>query len=86
LVLQARPAPKTPDHEEDEPLEEEEEKDLSIPGPSYVKLMALTPVSALPGTSRRFFLLEGVCGGKPVRDLQTLVVSPQPSSSSSPLW
>ncbi|XP_056298140.1 focadhesin isoform X2 [Pseudoliparis swirei] len=44
----ARPAPKTPDHEEDEPLEEEEEKDLSIPGPSYVKLMALTPVSALP--------------------------------------
>ncbi|TNN41853.1 Focadhesin [Liparis tanakae] len=47
---EARPAPKTPDPEEDEPLEEEEEeeKDLSIPGPSYVKLMALTPVSVLP--------------------------------------
>ncbi|XP_034412473.1 focadhesin [Cyclopterus lumpus] len=47
----ARPAPKAPDHEEDEPVkeeEDEEEKDLSIPGSSYVKLMALTPVPVLP--------------------------------------
>uniref|UniRef100_A0A8C3GCC7 Focadhesin n=1 Tax=Cyclopterus lumpus TaxID=8103 RepID=A0A8C3GCC7_CYCLU len=50
-ALQARPAPKAPDHEEDEPVkeeEDEEEKDLSIPGSSYVKLMALTPVPVLP--------------------------------------
>ncbi|KAM6894866.1 focadhesin isoform 1-T2 [Lycodopsis pacificus] len=48
----ARPATKAPEDEEDEQVkeeeEEEEEKDLSIPGSSYVKLMALTPVSVLP--------------------------------------
>ncbi|XP_037335022.2 focadhesin [Pungitius pungitius] len=46
----ARPAAKVPENEEDETVkeEEEEEKDLSIPGSSYVKLMALTPVSVLP--------------------------------------
>ncbi|XP_063756490.1 focadhesin [Eleginops maclovinus] len=42
----ARPA-KHPENEEEE-QNEEEEKDLSVPGPSYVKLMALTPVSVLP--------------------------------------
>uniref|UniRef100_A0A3Q3KNU3 Focadhesin n=1 Tax=Mastacembelus armatus TaxID=205130 RepID=A0A3Q3KNU3_9TELE len=49
----ARPATKLPVYEEDEDdkekeEEEEEEKDLSIPGLSYVKLMALTPMSVLP--------------------------------------
>ncbi|XP_062239752.1 focadhesin [Platichthys flesus] len=47
----ARPATKLPEKEEEdkgEEKEEEEEKDLSIPGSSYVKLMALTPVSVLP--------------------------------------
>ncbi|XP_034470972.1 focadhesin [Hippoglossus hippoglossus] len=48
----ARPATKLPEKEEDEKgeeeEEEEEEEDLSIPGSSYVKLMALTPVSVLP--------------------------------------
>ncbi|KAM8898854.1 focadhesin isoform 1-T1 [Spinachia spinachia] len=46
----ARPAAKVL-QSEDETVkeEEEEEKDLSVPGSSYVKLMALTPVSVLPG-------------------------------------
>ncbi|XP_071334354.1 focadhesin [Trachinotus anak] len=46
----ARPPTKLPEDEEDEQGEgkEEEEKDLSIPGLSYVKLMALTPTSVLP--------------------------------------
>ncbi|XP_076581516.1 focadhesin [Chaetodon auriga] len=47
----ARPATKFPENEDDEEgkeKEEEEEKDLSIPGLSYVKLMALTPASVLP--------------------------------------
>ncbi|XP_019955729.2 focadhesin isoform X1 [Paralichthys olivaceus] len=46
----ARPATTIPEKEEDENGEEkeEEEKDLSIPGSSYVKLMALTPVAVLP--------------------------------------
>lgn len=46
----ARPAVKLPENEEDqqEKETEEEEKDLSIPGSSYVKLMALTPASVLP--------------------------------------
>nr|XP_020450551.1 focadhesin [Monopterus albus]XP_020450552.1 focadhesin [Monopterus albus]XP_020450553.1 focadhesin [Monopterus albus]XP_020450554.1 focadhesin [Monopterus albus]XP_020450555.1 focadhesin [Monopterus albus]XP_020450556.1 focadhesin [Monopterus albus] len=46
----ARPATKLPEGEEDEQgeEEEEEEKDLSIPGSSYMKLMALTPISVLP--------------------------------------
>ncbi|XP_040887163.1 focadhesin [Toxotes jaculatrix] len=48
----ARPATKPPDEEEEEDEQgedkEEEEKDLSIPGSSYVKLMALTPVPVLP--------------------------------------
>ncbi|XP_041635386.1 focadhesin [Cheilinus undulatus] len=46
----ARPALKLPDSDEDEQEknEDEEEKDLSVPGSSYVKLMALTPVSVLP--------------------------------------
>ncbi|XP_034532394.1 focadhesin [Notolabrus celidotus] len=45
-----RPAVKTPETEEEEEQgkEEEEEKDLSVPGSSYVKLMAQTPVSVLP--------------------------------------
>lgn len=50
VALQARPATKAPEHEEDEEEKEEEEKDLSVPGPSYVKLMALTPGPVLPGT------------------------------------
>ncbi|XP_039996604.1 focadhesin [Xiphias gladius] len=46
----ARPAVNLPEDEEDElgDEKEEEEKDLSIPGSSYVKLMAVTPVSVLP--------------------------------------
>ncbi|KAF1380319.1 hypothetical protein PFLUV_G00162410 [Perca fluviatilis] len=46
----ARPAAKPPGNDQDEQgkEEEEEEKDLSIPASSYVKLMALTPVSVLP--------------------------------------
>uniref|UniRef100_A0A3Q3R8V0 Uncharacterized protein n=1 Tax=Monopterus albus TaxID=43700 RepID=A0A3Q3R8V0_MONAL len=50
LCVSARPATKLPEGEEDEQgeEEEEEEKDLSIPGSSYMKLMALTPISVLP--------------------------------------
>ncbi|KAM9335629.1 focadhesin [Symphorus nematophorus] len=47
----ARPATSLPENEEDEQekeKEEEEEKDLSVPGSSYVKLMALTPAAVLP--------------------------------------
>uniref|UniRef100_A0A8C9XL92 Focadhesin n=1 Tax=Sander lucioperca TaxID=283035 RepID=A0A8C9XL92_SANLU len=46
----ARPAAKPPGNDQDEQGKEEEEeaKDLSIPASSYVKLMALTPVSVLP--------------------------------------
>ncbi|KAK2900269.1 focadhesin isoform X1 [Channa argus] len=46
----AKPAIKPSENEEEqlEKKEEEEEKDLSIPGLSYVKLMALTPISVLP--------------------------------------
>ncbi|AWO95702.1 putative focadhesin isoform 2 [Scophthalmus maximus] len=47
----ARPASKLPEDEGEEEKgeeKEEEEKDLSIPGSSYVKLMALTHVSVLP--------------------------------------
>ncbi|XP_020499256.2 focadhesin [Labrus bergylta] len=50
----ARPAINLPDSDDDEQAkekkedEEEEEKDLSVPGSSYVKLMALTPVPVLP--------------------------------------
>ncbi|KAM7365969.1 hypothetical protein PAMP_015444 [Pampus punctatissimus] len=44
-----RPAVKLPEHEEDEvgKEKEEEEKDLSVPGSSYVKLLALTPLPVL---------------------------------------
>lgn len=50
LPEEARPAPKPLEKEEDEEgkEKEEEEKDLSIPGSSYVKLMALTPAPVLP--------------------------------------
>uniref|UniRef100_A0A7N8WWN7 Focadhesin n=1 Tax=Mastacembelus armatus TaxID=205130 RepID=A0A7N8WWN7_9TELE len=53
LDQEYEPATKLPVYEEDEDdkekeEEEEEEKDLSIPGLSYVKLMALTPMSVLP--------------------------------------
>nr|XP_033465601.1 focadhesin [Epinephelus lanceolatus] len=45
----ARPATKDEDEEDEQGKEkEEEEKDLSIPGSSYVKLMALIPLSVLP--------------------------------------
>ncbi|XP_037537542.1 focadhesin [Nematolebias whitei] len=46
----ARPAVKMCGSEEDddEKENEEEEKDLSVPGSSYVKLMALTSISVLP--------------------------------------
>lgn len=42
---------KLPEQEEDQQSNEneEEQKDLSIPGSSYVKLMALTPTAVLPG-------------------------------------
>ncbi|XP_053199817.1 focadhesin [Scomber japonicus] len=45
----ARPAIKLPEQEEDEEAQEkeEEEKDLSVPGSSYVKLLALTPLPVL---------------------------------------
>ncbi|XP_044197607.1 focadhesin [Thunnus albacares] len=45
----ARPAIKLPEQEEDEQGNEteEEEKDLSVPGSSYVKLLALTPLAVL---------------------------------------
>lgn len=49
---EARPPPKQPadeDNIERKEEEEEKEEDLSIPGASYVKLLALTPVSVLPG-------------------------------------
>uniref|UniRef100_A0A3P9NBI6 Focadhesin n=1 Tax=Poecilia reticulata TaxID=8081 RepID=A0A3P9NBI6_POERE len=43
-----RPAVKVSESEDDAEGEEEEEKDLSIPGQSYMKLLALTSNSALP--------------------------------------
>lgn len=49
LYLQARPVTKQAESEEDEEGQEKEEEDLSVPGCSYVKLMALTPGSVLPG-------------------------------------
>ncbi|XP_074555425.1 focadhesin [Halichoeres trimaculatus] len=49
----ARPVDKAPeDEEEEQDKDEEEEKDLSVPGSSYVKLMALTPVSVLSAFER----------------------------------
>ncbi|KAK2852047.1 hypothetical protein Q5P01_008323 [Channa striata] len=51
----ARPATKPPEEEEEQQEKKEgEEENLSIPGSSYVKLMALTPVSVLP--EFKFFL------------------------------
>ncbi|XDV18883.1 hypothetical protein PO909_024481 [Leuciscus waleckii] len=49
LPEQARPVPKQPD-EEDEGKDNENEKDedISVPGPSYIKLICLTPQSILP--------------------------------------
>lgn len=44
----ARPVTKQAESEEDEEGQEKEEEDLSVPGCSYVKLMALTPGSVLP--------------------------------------
>ncbi|CAI5682283.1 unnamed protein product [Oreochromis niloticus] len=46
----ARPPAKLPENEEDEQSKEkeEDEKDLSVPGLSYVKLMTLTTSSVLP--------------------------------------
>uniref|UniRef100_A0A669F6F1 Focadhesin n=1 Tax=Oreochromis niloticus TaxID=8128 RepID=A0A669F6F1_ORENI len=46
----ARPPAKLPENEEDEHSKEkeEDEKDLSVPGSSYVKLMTLTTSSVLP--------------------------------------
>uniref|UniRef100_A0A3P9C1V1 Focadhesin n=1 Tax=Maylandia zebra TaxID=106582 RepID=A0A3P9C1V1_9CICH len=46
----ARPPAKLPENEEDEQSKEkeEDEKDLSVPGSSYVKLMTLTTSSVLP--------------------------------------
>uniref|UniRef100_A0AAQ6IU57 DUF3730 domain-containing protein n=1 Tax=Anabas testudineus TaxID=64144 RepID=A0AAQ6IU57_ANATE len=51
VFLSARPATNVPEDEDDEQNKEreEEERDLSIPGSSYVKLMALTHISVLPG-------------------------------------
>ncbi|KAG7495749.1 focadhesin [Solea senegalensis] len=50
LLPEAARPPASPEDEEDGQCEEEEEKekDLSVPGSSYVKLMNLTPVSVLP--------------------------------------
>ncbi|XP_043953730.1 focadhesin isoform X1 [Gambusia affinis] len=44
----ARPAVKVSESEDDAKGGEEEEKDLSVPGQSYMKLLALTSHSALP--------------------------------------
>uniref|UniRef100_A0A3P9NBR5 Focadhesin n=1 Tax=Poecilia reticulata TaxID=8081 RepID=A0A3P9NBR5_POERE len=48
LFLLLLPAVKVSESEDDAEGEEEEEKDLSIPGQSYMKLLALTSNSALP--------------------------------------
>ncbi|KAL0970352.1 hypothetical protein UPYG_G00240840 [Umbra pygmaea] len=48
LPEEARPVSKLPEVEEEEQETEAEEKDLSVPGPSYVKLLYLTHHSALP--------------------------------------
>ncbi|XP_061524967.1 focadhesin isoform X1 [Phycodurus eques] len=45
----ARPVVEPPELEDDEQSGEEEEKDLSVMGSSYVKLLTLTPSPALPG-------------------------------------
>uniref|UniRef100_A0A3P9A7H9 DUF3730 domain-containing protein n=1 Tax=Esox lucius TaxID=8010 RepID=A0A3P9A7H9_ESOLU len=47
LPEEARPVAKLPEEEEQGPEEETEEKDLSVPGPSYVKLLGLTQHSVL---------------------------------------
>ncbi|XP_077597799.1 focadhesin [Stigmatopora nigra] len=44
----ARPAVQEPEPEEDQELETSVEKDLSVVGPSYVKLLTLIPSAALP--------------------------------------
>ncbi|XP_030636113.1 focadhesin [Chanos chanos] len=52
LPEQARPLVKQPDNEDEETQEAEtekdEEKDVSVPGTSYVKLIGLTPGAVLP--------------------------------------
>ncbi|XP_061664812.1 focadhesin isoform X2 [Syngnathoides biaculeatus] len=48
----ARPAVEPPELEDDEQAGEEEEKDLSVTGSSYVKLLTLTPSPAFPGLER----------------------------------
>uniref|UniRef100_A0A3B5KX03 Uncharacterized protein n=1 Tax=Xiphophorus couchianus TaxID=32473 RepID=A0A3B5KX03_9TELE len=48
LYIKLQPAVKVSESEDDAKGEEEEEKDLSIPGQSYMKLLALTSNSALP--------------------------------------
>ncbi|KAM3938350.1 focadhesin [Leptodactylus fuscus] len=48
LPEQARPEIIPPDESEEAEEEEDKEVDLSIPGSSYIKLMALTPSSVLP--------------------------------------
>ncbi|MBN3321520.1 FOCAD protein, partial [Atractosteus spatula] len=48
LPEQARPPVKTPDSEEEINEDEEKEEDLSVPGASYIKLLALTPPAVLP--------------------------------------
>ncbi|XP_066460428.1 focadhesin [Eleutherodactylus coqui] len=48
LPEQARPEIVPPDESEGAKEEEDKEVDLSVPGSSYIKLMALTPTSVLP--------------------------------------
>lgn len=48
---------KVSESEDDAKGEEEEEKDLSVPGQSYMKLLALTSHSALPGKASLYIML-----------------------------
>ncbi|KAM4708209.1 focadhesin [Discoglossus pictus] len=48
LHLPEKARPEVPPPDESEEAEEEKEVDLTVPGSSYIKLMALTPTSILP--------------------------------------
>ncbi|KAI1888309.1 hypothetical protein AGOR_G00183690, partial [Albula goreensis] len=50
LPEQARPPVKPPEEDEEQMKDgENKEEDLSVPGPSYIKLLGLTPTAVLPG-------------------------------------
>lgn len=69
IPLQVRPLPKLSEQGE-EKQEETEEPDLSIPGSTYMRLMARTPLPVLPGEWRQTPRLQRRCGGHTLHQTQ----------------